>query len=323
MKPPPIKRTSYFFERQRTSRQSEAVFRQFRPFACQTLEHSGLFRPAEVRHTLARLRKVDTALNRWPIFANHEVPLTVKISSNRRTVELLLQSAPVLLGIKPAASLTSPPNQIPTYRFCAWISQMRAAGLLDLVVRTEPHSGEAKDNGTGWRKIQIGETIFVGSTNKIIRAAKKVSDRYLHSRIESQGIYRTIQEGSPEKILEAVWRMKSGAKGVFFGYPEAAVKGYTKFCRNKDDLKQFSRYSAKWSNVTIIDTAQTPELIARTLNRFDAATELMGLYLFMVHQLRFYLTYSMPSVAGLNFKCSLFLSPFNGPFADPEVEMFE
>jgi hypothetical protein len=298
------------------------MFRQFRPFARQALEHSGLFRPAEVRHALARLRKVNTALNRWPIFIGHNVPLANRSPSAKSMVEILLYSAPVLLGIKPVTEFSLPPNQISSFRFCAWISQIRAAGLLDLVAKLEPSEGEMKENGSRWRKIHINDEITVGSTSKIIQAAEQVSDRYLRRRIANKGVYRAIQKNSPDKIFEAVQKLRRGADGIFYGYPEPAVKGFTKFYRKRGDAQQFNSYSSKWSNIAIFDTAQTPELITRTLNRFDAATELMGLYLFMVHALRFYLTYSMPSVAGLNFKCNLYLSQFNHPFTDAEVEMF-
>lgn len=252
----------------------DELFGGFRKAAERGLKKTKLFTKDEVQEILNRLSKVNEALNQWPylrLIVDEKTRLWLGDVPGEDALSLI-ESAPTLLGIKPMVSIDVTKNGHRALE--TWIWNLRNAGLLDLFSRSvrfrDSFPAVSQDSLYPLKE----RMVWIFAMDRVRETVPKVADPLIREQLSKAGIFKVIEQSDAEGLIDALTSMLGAqhAIGVLFGYPEPAVAG---LIQNQPGIFIQSR----WIGLSIKDTAGRPELIKRTIDRFDAMAELMADYL--------------------------------------------
>ncbi len=295
----------------------EERFKAFQTVAEQRLREVGLFSEPEIVEILERLGKLHEAMSRWPFRLTAGGERGIHSEEQWDNGTSLIIAAPVLLGIKPRVEFDfRSQNRREAESAKEWILKMREAGLLNLFsVINQEDTAVSEPGMEGYILTKITMTVFdLDQIHKAVASEKNPEIR-AEAELLERGLIDAIGRGNDKEIMTMrEMRHKELAKGLgaLFGYPGSAVKEYAAYGKLRGiqifflsrllgfraysepspiyrwttklfGLSRYRSFSSRWSNgsITLIGSQNSPE-IPRTLNRFDAAAELLADYLRVV-----------------------------------------
>jgi len=177
----------------------------------------------------------------------------------------LIKGAPAILGVKPVVSFRLVQREI---------EQLR--GLRALEGKTPDRiSLRTRKYQPGSQTLREKEIlVFAFNMKQLGKAIDAVGDESIASQFT--GIRKALASQSVDTATASflsIWNSKPS--GVLYGFPEEAVKETMGLIEAGPQSLNRSR----WLNIAVSETEATHKPVQRALDRFDAATEVMGDYL--------------------------------------------
>ena len=264
------------------------------------LEKSALFTKREIPEMLGRLRKLDEALDRWPVDLGGEPVSAIILRRNYPDSDAyspvpvamgsgcLIAFAPVFLGIKPAMELQM---EKPFKKLAQLIQQGREASLWDLhfVLTIYKYKYGGGPRWVDYVDYSVGENLEdpkiryerfeVIDRPTLLRAIDAIRDPEIRRYFENGQLRKAVEQGD-WKPLSTGGKLKPGyheIQGVKYGFPENSIWRTAASQRSgpranvKDLQTPFPNVSSRWTGICAAERT--------TVNRWDASIELVADYL--------------------------------------------
>ncbi|MCM8776106.1 MAG: hypothetical protein NC930_07165, partial [Candidatus Omnitrophica bacterium] len=254
------------------------------------LAASQLFKSHEIARILDRLDRIHQALERWPLPLGVESPSRISPVYFVPTEEVLnlIVTSPVLLGIKPMSDVYV--TQEGRNQFGKWLKRFNQSFGVRILYRSRRvHSPIYWSSGGLYPDKQYEMWIF--DQNQMMEAVRSVKTKVVLRGFAWAGIFQVLQARETAPFIRRVMSVKmriSSAIGIFFGYPISTVAAFMRIRRDDEKwqkrIGKMQEFASRWGVLgdpwgIIKDTTAQPKLVGRTMDRFDATSEVMIDYL--------------------------------------------